>query len=88
MDDPKIKADMEQMRRELLTDPQVKIGAALLKGKRVRLVRCTDRYTHLPVGLEGTIAFVDDTGTVHVAWDNGSRLGLCLDAGDEYEILP
>jgi hypothetical protein len=45
-------------------------------GKRVRLVRCADPYTHNPPGLEGTVTFVDDTGTLHVAWDNGSTLGL------------
>jgi hypothetical protein len=51
-----------------LTDPHV--------GKRVRLIRCTDDYTSNPPGLEGTVTFVDDTGTVHVRWDNGSTLGL------------
>jgi hypothetical protein len=51
-----------------LTDPHV--------GKRVRLIRCADDYTSNPPGLEGTVTFVDDTGTVHVRWDNGSTLGL------------
>jgi hypothetical protein len=58
-----------------------------LTGKRVRLILCTDTYTHLPAGLEGTVSFVDDTGTVHVHWDNGSRLGLCPDAGDRFEVI-
>lgn len=45
-------------------------------GKRVRLVRCIDPYTLNPPGTEGTVTMVDDTGTVHVRWDNGSTLGL------------
>lgn len=41
---------------------------------RVRLVRMDDR--HAPQqGTEGTVRFVDDAGTVHVLWDNGSTLG-------------
>lgn len=50
-----------------------------LVGKRVRLVQCNDIHTKLLPGTEGTVLFVDDTGTVHIAWDNGSRLGLCPD---------
>ena len=45
-------------------------------GKRVRLIYCADAYSPNPAGLEGTVSFVDDTGTVHVRWDNGSTLGL------------
>ena len=59
-----------------------------LEGKRVRLIRCDDPYTKLAPGQEGTVLFTDDTGTVHIQWDNGSRLGLCPDAGDRFEILP
>lgn len=45
-------------------------------GQRVRLLRLTDPYSDLPAGSEGTVQFVDDLGTVHVAWDAGSTLGL------------
>jgi hypothetical protein len=58
-----------------------------LVGKRVRLVRCNDPYTTLSPGTEGTVRLVDDLGTVHVEWDNGSRLGLCREDGDRYEII-
>ena len=27
----------------------------------------------------GTVQFVDDAGTIHVGWDNGSSLGLVPD---------
>lgn len=57
-----------------------------LVGKRVRVIRCTDQWTELEPGTEGTVASVDDAGTVHVNWDTGSRLGLIPDA-DEWEVV-
>lgn len=45
-------------------------------GQRVRLIRTTDPYTRLLPGDEGTVDHVDNAGTVHVRWDNGSNLGL------------
>ena len=59
---------------------------AELIGRRVELVRCTDEYTKLSPGERGTVSSVDDMGTVHVVWDNGSRLGLVL-GEDEYLVL-
>jgi hypothetical protein len=47
-----------------------------LIGKRVRLIMTTDPYTELRSGDTGTVAFVDDIGTVFVDWDCGSKLGL------------
>ena len=47
-----------------------------LKGKRVRLLSCSDPWTKLEPGSEGTVWMVDDIGTVHVDWDSGSSLGL------------
>lgn len=35
-----------------------------------------DPYSTLQPGTRGTVAFVDDLGTVHVNWDDGRRLGL------------
>lgn len=55
--------------------------------KRVRLIRCNDPYTKLQPGTEGTVEFVDDSGTVFVKWDNGSSLGLCPDDGDRWQVL-
>lgn len=57
-----------------------------LEGRRVRLIATTDPYTHLAPGDEGTIMFVDDAGTVHVNWDNGSTLGL-IPGEDTWESL-
>jgi hypothetical protein len=58
-----------------------------MKGRRVRLTRCSDPYTRLEPGDEGTIAFVDGMGTVHVNWDSGSSLGL-VPGEDSWTVLP
>lgn len=55
-------------------------------GKRVVLRYTSDPYTNLTSGAQGTITFVDDTGTVHVKWDNGTRLGL-IPGEDKWEML-
>lgn len=50
------------------------------RGCRVELTRMDDPQAP-PIGTEGTVIGVDATGTVHVNWDNGSRLGViyCVD---------
>ena len=53
------------------------------EGTRVELVYMNDPYTKLKKGIQGNVDFVDDSGTVHTRWDNGTRLGAVLDAGDE-----
>lgn len=55
-----------------------------LNGKRIKLITCNDPYTHVRSGTEGTVDFVDDIGTVHVKWDDGTYLGLCWDDGDRW----
>lgn len=37
-------------------------------------------------GSEGTVACVDDAGTVHVDWDDGRTLGL-IPGADTWEVL-
>ena len=47
------------------------------KGCRVRLNRMDDPYRlDLKEGSPGNVRFVDDIGTIHVAWDCGSSLGV------------
>lgn len=41
-----------------------------------------DPYSKLEASDKGTVKFVDDAGTVHVAWDKGSSLGACVLDGD------
>ena len=47
-----------------------------LKRKRIELISTTDPYTERKPEDRGTVDFVDDMGTIHVSWDNGSQLGL------------
>lgn len=49
-----------------------------LIGKRVRLLSTSDVHTKLKRGDEGVVTYIDDYGTVHVKWDNGSRLGMLV----------
>lgn len=55
-------------------------------GDRVRLVSTTDPHTRLRPDALGTVAHVDDLGTVHVRWDDGGFLGLVPDE-DSWEVL-
>jgi len=42
-------------------------------GTRVELVRMEDVQAP-PIGTKGTVRYVDDLGSLGVAWDNGSSL--------------
>lgn len=53
-----------------------RIKAEYPAGTRVELIELNDPYRNLPEGLKGTVSCVDDTGTIHVDWDNGCRLGV------------
>ena len=44
-------------------------------GTRVALVRTDDQQAP-PIGTEGTVMGVDDTGSLLVKWDNGSGLNI------------
>lgn len=44
-------------------------------GCRVELVHMDDRQAP-PVGTTGRVLFVDDIGTIHVAWSTGCTLGV------------
>ena len=39
-----------------------------------------------PAGTKGFIDFVDDIGTIHMKWENGSTLGLVVGT-DEFKII-
>lgn len=44
-------------------------------GTRVELVEMDDAQAP-PIGTQGTVTGVDDTGSLLVDWDNGSRLNV------------
>lgn len=56
-------------------------------GQRIQLVSTSDQYTRLKPGDRGTVRRVDHLGTVHVNWDNGSRLGLVPGEDDWIPVL-
>ena len=45
-------------------------------GTRIELISMDDPYNKIAPGTRGTVRFVDDIGTIHPSWDNGSSLGL------------
>ena len=45
-------------------------------GCRVELVQMNDPYSKLMPGDQGTVDFIDDTGTIFCSWDKGSTLGV------------
>ena len=51
------------------------------RGCRVELVRMDDPQAP-PIGTRGTVIGVDDIGTIHVSWDNGSGLGVAWGQDD------
>lgn len=56
------------------------------KGTRVKLISLEDPYSRLPEGTKGTVDAVDDIGTIHVRWDNGSGLGI-VPGVDEIKVI-
>lgn len=52
-----------------------KIKRVYQPGMRIVLVRMNDIQAP-PPGTMGSVRFVDDIGTIHMSWDNGSSLGL------------
>lgn len=60
----------------------------LIPGDRVELTENMFKEDpfEMCVGLRGTVQHEDDTGNVHVRWDNGSSLALLKDV-DKYKII-
>ena len=56
------------------------------KGTRVELISMDDPHTRLKCGDRGTVVKVDDIGTIFVAWDCGSSLGVAYGV-DHVRIL-
>lgn len=54
-------------------------------GTKVKLIKMDDVQAP-PIGTLGVVEFVDDIGTIHVKWDNGSTLGAAF-GEDKVEVL-
>lgn len=63
----------------------LEISKAGMTGMRVKLIYMEDPQAPAS-GTEGTVQFIDDTGTIHVTWDTGCSLGL-VPGVDEWKIL-
>lgn len=54
-------------------------------GTRIELISMADDYAVAP-GTKGTVAHVDDMGTIHMKWDNGRTLGL-IPGEDSFKVI-
>ena len=55
------------------------------EGTKVKLIWMND-YEAPPKGTIGEVIYIDDMGTIHVNWENGSSLGL-VPRADAWEII-
>ena len=55
-------------------------------GTKVRLISMEDDPRPIPPGTEGVVKWVDDAGTVHTDWQNGSGLGF-IPGKDIVEVI-
>lgn len=46
------------------------------QGCRVELVKMDDPFREMPPGLQGVVTGIDDSGSIHVNWQNGSSLAV------------
>lgn len=68
------------------TQEEIKqIKEKYVKGTKVELIKMYDLQAP-PSKTRGIIEHVDDIGTIHVKWENGSTLGLLIGT-DEFEII-
>lgn len=61
---------------EFTNEEVEKLRKEYLPGTKVRCIHMDDPYHPVPYNMEGIVEKVDDGGTIHVIWDNGSYLGL------------
>ncbi len=56
------------------------------EGTKIELIKMYDYINPVPSGTKGIIERVDDIGTIHVIWENNSKMGLIADV-DKFEII-
>ena len=55
-------------------------------GTRIQCIQMDDPYHAVAPGSIGTVDHVDDAGTIHMSWENGSSLGL-IPGEDHFKII-
>lgn len=74
-----------------MTEKLVKeIKARYRPGTRIKCIHMGDDFPcnqPVPDGSVGFVVKVDDTGTIHMQWENGSSLGLIV-GEDQFEVIP
>lgn len=77
----------KQCQAKKLTIEEIKyIKDTYKEGMNVKLIKMYDFANDLVTGTVGVITAVDDIGTIHVNWNNGSTLGLVIGT-DEFEVI-
>ena len=75
-----------------MNNPSAEIVNSIRKvfpaGCRVKLLQMNDPWREMPEGLCGTVIHVDDMGTVHVNWENGSSLGVVYGVDRIQRVYP
>lgn len=56
------------------------------KGTRIVCLRMDDPFHPVPPGTRGEVDHVDDLGTIHMTWENGSGLAL-ISEKDEFRVI-
>ena len=62
-----------------------KIKEMFKPGDTVQLEYMNDKQAP-PPGTKGEIKYIDDFGTIHVAWENGSSVGLIFPV-DNFKVI-
>lgn len=56
------------------------------KGTKIVCLRMDDPFHPVPPGTRGEVDYVDDLGTIHMTWENGSGLAL-ISEKDEFRVI-
>ena len=77
----------KQINHRELSEEEIKaIKEKYIPGTKLELIKIYDYINQVPSGVTGEVSNVDDVGTIHVSWNNGSSLGLVVGI-DEFRII-
>lgn len=77
----------KQINHRVHSEEEIKaIKEKYIPGTELELIKIYDYINSVPAGATGVVTNVDDIGTIHVTWDNGSTLGLVVGI-DKFKII-